>query len=207
MKNTLLLLLLLMPMFTFAQGIVFPTQIKDTLYLVKNNGIYTMVEDVYYSDGQIQTTKQILGDSASASVYLLSQSENKSNIIADLVFPEVNQKRLRMELREYQILYNSFNNRNVFVVTAARDSAEFKGNWKLIFDGERIDGVIQLNNKQRLIFNPDNGKVYTISTNLLLSTFTNQVSFAFNGVRYDLYKFANGKFATVDGEVRLIKKE
>jgi hypothetical protein len=205
MKNTLLLLL--MPMFTFAQGIVFPTQIKDTLYLVKNNGIYTMVEDVYYSDGQIQTTKQILGDSASASVYLLSQSENKSNIIADLVFPEVNQKRLRMELREYQILYNSFNNRNVFVVTAARDSAEFKGNWKLIFDGERIDGVIQLNNKQRLIFNPDNGKVYTISTNLLLSTFTNQVSFAFNGVRYDLYKFANGKFATVDGEVRLIKKE
>jgi hypothetical protein len=205
MKNTLLLLL--MPMFTFAQGIVFPTQIKDTLYLVKNNGIYTMVEDVYYSDGQIQTTKQILGDSASASVYLLSQSENKSNIIADLVFPEVNQKRLRMELREYQILYNSFNNRNVFVVTAARDSAEFKGNWKLIFDGERIDGVIQLNKNQRLIFNPDNGKVYTISTNLLLSTFTNQVSFAFNGVRYDLYKFANGKFATVDGEVRLIKKE
>jgi len=207
MKNTLLLLLLLMPMFTFAQGIVFPTQIKDTLYLVKNNGIYTMVEDVYYSDGQIQTTKQILGDSASASVYLLSQSENKSNIIADLVFPEVNQKRLRMELREYQILYNSFNNRNVFVVTAARDSAEFKGNWKLIFDGERIDGVIQFNNNKRLIFNPDNGKVYTISTNLLLSTFTNQISFNFNGVKYDLYKYANGRFATVDGDVRLIKKE
>lgn len=205
MKNTLLLLL--MPMFTFAQGIVFPTQIKDTLYLVKNNGIYTMVEDVYYSDGQIQTTKQILGDSASASVYLLSQSENKSNIIADLVFPEVNQKRLRMELREYQILYNSFNNRNVFVVTAARDSAEFKGNWKLIFDGERIDGVIQLNNNKRLIFNPDNGKVYTISTNLLLSTFTNQISFNFNGVKYVLYKYADSKFATVDGEVRLIKKE
>jgi hypothetical protein len=41
----------------------------------------------------------------------------------------------------------------------------------------------------------------------LLSTFTNQISFAFNGVRYDLYKFANGRFATVDGEVRLIKKE
>ena len=24
---------------------------------------------------------------------------------------------------------------------------------------------------------------------------------------YDLYKFANGRFATVDGEVKLIKKE
>jgi hypothetical protein len=77
----------------------------------------------------------------------------------------------------------------------------------LNFDGEIILGVIQLNNANRFIFNPDNGKVYSISTNLLLSTFTNQVSFAFNGVRYDLYKFANGKFATVDGEVRLIKKE
>jgi hypothetical protein len=49
--------------------------------------------------------------------------------------------------------------------------------------------------------------VYTISTNLLLSTFTNQVSFAFNGIKYDLYKYAEGKFATVDGDVRLIKLE
>ena len=81
------------------------------------------------------------------------------------------------------------------------------GAWILNFDGEKILGSIELNINKRLIFNPDNGKVYSISTNLLLSTFTNQISFAFNGVRYDLYKFANGKFATVEGDVRLIKKE
>ena len=81
------------------------------------------------------------------------------------------------------------------------------GTWVLNFDGEKILGLIQLNNNNRLIFNPDNGKVYTISTNLLLSTFTNQISFSFNGIKYDLYKFANGKFSTVEGDVKLIKKE
>jgi hypothetical protein len=38
----------------------------------------------------------------------------------------------------------------------------------LNFDGEIILGEIQLNNANRFIFNPDNGKVYSISTNLLL---------------------------------------
>ena len=91
--------------------------------------------------------------------------------------------------------------------TALRDTTAFVGDWTLVFNGENILGEIQLNNANRFIFNPDNGKVYSISTNLLLSTFTNQISFAFNGVRYDLYKFANGKFATVENDVRLIKKE
>jgi len=67
--------------------------------------------------------------------------------------------------------------------------------------------VIRLNVNQRLVFNPDKSKVYTISTNLLLATFTNQISFNFNSVKYDLYKYADGKFATVDGNVRLIKLE
>ena len=205
MKNTLFLILL--PLFNFAQGIIIPKEVKDTLYLIKNNGIYTMVEDVYYNNGEIQTTKQILGDSISASWYLLSQSENKSNIIADLVFPEVNQKRLQMELKEYQRLYNSFNKKNIFAITSLRDSVELLGNWRLIFEDEKILGVIQLNNNNRLIFNPDDGKVYTISTNLLLSTFTNQITFTFNSVKYDLYKYADGKFATVDGNVKLLKLE
>jgi hypothetical protein len=49
--------------------------------------------------------------------------------------------------------------------------------------------------------------VYTISTNLLLATFTNQISFTFNSIKYDLYKYSDGKFATVEGNVRLIKLE
>ena len=97
--------------------------------------------------------------------------------------------------------------RPVYTSTALRDTTAFLGTWNLNFDGEIILGEIQLNNNNRFIFNPDNGKVYSISTNLLLSTFTNQISFNFDGVKYDLYKFANSKFSTIDGNVKLIKKE
>jgi hypothetical protein len=205
MKNTLLLLFL--PCICFAQGFIRPTLVKDTSYIVKVQGIYTLVDENIYSTGDTARTKQILGDSASASYFLLSQSENQSNIVADIIFPEVNAKENKRKIKEYTRLYNSFNNRNVFAVTAIRDTAEMIGIWNLIFDGEKILGQIQLNVNNRLIFNPDNGKIYTISSNLLLSTFTNQITFSFNDVRYDLYKFANGKFATVDNDVRLIKME
>lgn len=205
MKNTLFLILF--PCFCFAQGFITPTLVKDTSYIVKVQGIYTLVDENIYSTGDTARTKQILGDSASASFFLLSQSENQSNIVADIIFPELNAKENKRKIAEYSRLYNSFNNRNVFAVTAIRDSAQMLGTWVLNFDGEKILGLIQLNNNNRLIFNPDNGKVYTISTNLLLSTFTNQITFSFNGVRYDLYKFANGKFSTIEGDVKLIKKE
>jgi hypothetical protein len=205
MKNTLLLLFL--PCICFAQGFIRPTLVKDTSYIVKVQGIYTLVDENIYSTGDTARTKQILGDSASASFFLLSQSENQSNIVADIIFPEVNAKENKRKINEYTRLYNSFNNRNVFAVTAIRDTAEMIGNWILVFEDEKILGVIELNLNKRLIFNPDNGKVYTISSNLLLATFTNQISFTFNSVKYDLYKYANGKFATVDGDVRLIKME
>ena len=205
MKNTLLLLFL--PCFCIAQGLIFPKLVKDTSYIVKVQGIYTLVDENIYSTGDTARTKQILGDSALASFFLLSQSENQSNIMADFIFPEVNAKENKRKIREYTRLYDSFNNRNVFSVTAIRDTAEMIGNWRLVFEDEKILGVIQLNVNKRLIFNPDNGKVYSISTNLLLSTFTNQVSFTFDSKKYDLYKFADGKFATVDGDVRLIKLE
>ena len=107
----------------------------------------------------------------------------------------------------YNNLHQQISGRAVYVSTAIRDTTAFLGTWNLNFNGEIILGEIQLNNNNRLIFNPDNGKVYTISSNLLLSTFTNQITFSFNGVKYDLYKFANGKFATVEGDVKLIKKE
>ena len=102
-------------------------------------------------------------------------------------------------LRKVQNTFSSF----VIKISVIK----FQSEWNLNFNGEIIDGVIKLNNNNRLIFNPDNGKVYTISTNLLLSTFTNQISFSFNGIKYDLYKYADGKFATVDGDVRFIKLE
>ena len=133
MKNTLFFIFL--PCFCFAQGFIRPTLVKDTSYIVNVQGIYTLVDEQIYLSGDTARTKQILGDSASASFFLLSQSENQSNIVADIIFPELNAKENKRKIREYTRLYNSFNNRNVYAVTAIRDTAEMLGTWNLIFEG------------------------------------------------------------------------
>jgi hypothetical protein len=160
-----------------------------------------------FSDSTVTGNKQILGDSLTAIRALLTDAERQSNTIAIHAKPIILKGKSVKRINYYNDLHVQISGRPVYTSTAIRDTTAFKGDWNLNFNGEIILGQIQLNVNNRLIFNPDNAKVYTISTNLLLSTFTNQVTFSFNGIRYDLYKFANGKFATVDGDVRLIKIE
>jgi hypothetical protein len=195
-------LFLFLPLFSFAQDVV-----KDTVYIQKQGNIYYIIQQTTLSDSTVTGSKQILGDSATAIQSLVTDAERQSNTIAIHAKPIITKAKSVQRINYYNDLHVQISSKPVYFTTAQRDTAKFIGNWKLNFNGEIIDGKIELNVNKRLIFNPDNGKVYTISTNLLLSTFTNQISFAFNGVRYDLYKFANGKFATVDNEVRLIKKE
>jgi hypothetical protein len=200
MKNILFFLLL--PFLALSQDVV-----TDTVYIQKQGDIYYIVTMTTFSDSTVTGNKQILGDSLTAIGALVTDAERQSNTIAIHAKPLILKGKSVRRINYYNSLHLQISGRPVYTSTALRDSTAFFGDWTLVFDGENIPGVIRLNANDRYIFNPDNGKVYTISTNLLLSTFTNQVSFAFNGVRYDLYKFANGKFATVDGEVRLIKKE
>jgi hypothetical protein len=152
-------------------------------------------------------SKQILGDSATAIQSLVTDAERQSNTLAIHSKPIITKAKSVQRINYYNDLHQQISGKPVYFTTAQRDSVKFVGDWRLNFNGEIINGVIELNVNKRLIFNPDNGKVYSISTNLLLSTFTNQVSFAFNGIKYDLYKYADGKFATVDSDVRLIKME
>ena len=200
MKN--ILFFLLIPFLALSQDVV-----TDTVYIQKQGDIYYIVTMTTFSDSTVTGNKQILGDSLTAIGALVTDAERQSNTIAIHAKPLILKGKSVKRINYYNSLHLQISGRPVYTSTALRDSAAFVGNWTLVFNGENILGEIQLNNNNRFIFNPDNGKIYSISTNLLLSTFTNQVSFAFNGVRYDLYKFANGKFATVDGEVRLIKKE
>jgi len=195
-------LFLFLPLFSFAQDVV-----KDTVYIQKQGAIYYIIQQTTLSDSTVTGSKQILGDSATAIVSLVTDAERQSNTIAIHAKPLILKGKAVKRINYYNNLHLQISGKPVYSSTALRDSTAFLGDWTLVFNGENILGEIQLNNANRFIFNPDNGKVYSISTNLLLSTFTNQVSFAFNGVRYDLYKFANGKFATVDNDVRLIKKE
>jgi hypothetical protein len=197
-----ILFFLLFPFLSFAQDVV-----TDTVYIQKQGDIYYIVTMTTFSDSTVTGNKQILGDSLTAIGALVTDAERQSNTIAIHAKPLILKAKSVKRINYYNDLHVQISGKPVYFTTAQRDTAKFIGDWRLNFNGEIIDGVIELNVNKRLIFNPDNGKVYSISTNLLLSTFTNQVSFAFNGVKYDLYKYAEGKFATVDGDVRLIKLE
>ncbi len=200
MKNILFFLLL--PFLALSQDVV-----TDTVYIQKQGNIYYIVTMTTFSDSTVTGNKQILGDSLTAIQSLVTDAERQSNTIAIHAKPLILKGKAVKRINYYNNLHLQISGRPVYTSTALSDSTAFLGDWTLIFNGENILGEIQLNANNRLIFNPDNGKVYTISTNLLLSTFTNQISFSFNGIKYDLYKFANGKFSTVEGDVKLIKKE
>ena len=195
-------LLFLLPIFSFGQDVV-----NDTVYIKKQGDLYYIITQTEYSDSTITGNKELLGDSTEAINILIRKAEGQSTTLSLYAKPLILKGKAVKRINYYNNLHLQISGKPVYTSTALRDTLDFLGDWTLIFNGENILGEIQINNANRFIFNPDNGKVYSISTNLLLSTFTNQVSFAFNGVRYDLYKFANGKFATVENDVRLIKKE
>jgi hypothetical protein len=197
-----ILFFLFIPFLSFAQDVV-----TDTVYIQKQGNIYYIVTMTTFSDSTVTGNKQILGDSLTAIGALVTDAERQSNTIAIHAKPLILKAKSVKRINYYNNLHQQISGRPVYASTAIRDTTAFKGDWNLIFNGEIILGQIQLNVNDRLIFNPDNNKVYAISSNLLLSTFTNQITFTFNGIKYDLYKFANGKFATIEGDVKLIKKE
>ena len=196
------LFFILLPIFAFSQDIVF-----DTVYIQKQGAKYFIVTQTNYSDSTITGNKEFIGDSLTALNALVSYAERPSNLLSVSAKALILKNQQVKRINFYNNLHQQISGKPVYFTTAQRDSTKFVGEWKLNFNGEIIDGVIELNNNKRLIFNPDNGRVYTISTNVILSTFTNQISFNFNGVKYDCYKYADGKFATVDGDVRFIKQE
>ena len=200
MKN--IIFLLVFPSLIYSQDVI-----SDTIFVRKTNKTYFIVKQTLFSDSSIIESVDNYGDSISAIKRIVFIANNYSDKIAQLARGYIGRGKINQLIKLENDLHLQISGKPVYTSTALRDTTAFLGTWNLNFDGEIILGKIQLNNNNRFIFNPDNGKVYSISTNLLLSTFTNQVSFAFNGVRYDLYKFANGRFATVDGKVRLIKKE
>ena len=195
-------LFLFLPMFSFGQKVV-----SDTIFIRKIESTYYQVSQTKYSDNSVIENVQNLGDSIKAINNITYFAINYSDKIAEIARGYILRGKVDRQIKLQNDLHVQISGKPVYFTTAQRDTAKFIGDWKLNFNGEIIDGVIELNVNKRFIFNPDNGKVYSISTNLLLSTFTNQVSFAFNGIKYDLYKYAEGKFATVDGDVRLIKLE
>jgi hypothetical protein len=197
-----ILFLFLFPSITYCQDVI-----SDTIFVRKTNNTYFAVKQTLFTDSSLIETVDNYGDSLSAIKRIVYLANNYSDKIAEIARGYIGRGKINQLIKLQNDLHQQISGRPVYTSTAIRDTTAFLGTWNLNFNGEIILGEIQLNNNNRLIFNPDNGKVYTISSNLLLSTFTNQITFSFNGVKYDLYKFANSKFSTVDGDVKLIKKE
>jgi hypothetical protein len=180
---------------------------SDTIFIRKIDATYYQVSQTKYADNSVVENVQNLGDSINAINFITYDANRFSDKIAEIARGYILRGKVDRQIKLENDLHVQISGKPVYFTTAQRDTAKFLGDWRLNFNGEIIDGVIELNVNKRFIFNPDNGKVYSISTNLLLATFTNQISFTFNSVKYDLYKYAEGKFATVDGDVRLIKME
>ena len=150
---------LFLPFLALSQEVV-----TDTVYIQKQGNIYYIVTMTTFSDSTVTGNKQILGDSLTAINALVTDAERQSNTIAIHAKPLILKSKTVKRINYYNNLHQQISGRAVYVSTAIRDTTAFLGTWNLNFNGEIILGEIQLNNNNRLIFNPDNGKVYTIST-------------------------------------------
>ena len=159
-----ILFFLLLPFLALSQDVV-----NDTVYIQKQGNIYYIVTMTTFSDSTITGNKQILGDSLTAINALVTDAERQSNTLAIHAKPLILKGKAVKRINYYNNLHQQISGRPVYVSTAIRDTTAFLGEWTLNFNGEIILGEIQINNNKRLIFNPDNGKVYTISSNLFLS--------------------------------------
>jgi hypothetical protein len=93
----------------------------------------------------------------------------------------------------------------VFNTNEITDSSQYIGNWRLNIKGQITNGKLKINGNNKFTFNPNLNQPKT--TNIPLNIKTNLIRINVDGVKYLLIKNADGKFATVDGDVRLIKLE
>lgn len=182
-------------------------QATDTMYTERNADKYYLVTVTQYEDGGSGATKALLGDSATAATRFVQDAERQSNTIAIHAKQILLSGRNATRIRLYSNLHNAVTGKSIFVATALRDTAQWLGTWRLVLDGMNYDGEIKLNNNQRLIFDPADGRGYTLTQNILLSTFANHAFFTVAGKRYDLYRVNEKRLACLENDTRLIKIE
>ena len=195
-------LFLFLPLFSFAQDIV-----KDTIYMQKQGNTYFIISQTWYEDSTTTGSKLLLGDSLQAIQTLMSKAENYVNNVAAYAVPVITKAANVRQVNFYNSVHQEITGKPIFTSTATRDSDYYTGEWFLVVDGNITPGEIKMNANDRLVFFPNKTKTYTVTTNILLSTFQNQVTFTYNNIKYDLYKFADTKFSTLANDIRLIKKQ
>ena len=194
-------LFLLLPCLAAAQNVL-----DDTVYTQRRGSVYYLVTQTTYDDSTVTLNSEILGDSATALRALVTSAERNSNTLAIHAKPLILGAKQEKRIRLYSDLHQQISGRPVFSSTAARDTSQFVGAWRL----NDTPGRIVLAATGRLQFRPDPapaGRTYTITANITLRTFANYVGFTVGGAAVDLYRVNEKRFQDIEGNYRLIRIE
>jgi hypothetical protein len=184
------LLFLLLPLFTMAQQSTFvEKEIISEFNIRENNSI------------NVRKSNQVWKDTVMISetywrCVLKPNDPNAFNVLKDY------EEYFNLAIEAWKDIPDSLGNYNTNEVT---DSAQYIGNWRLNIKGQITSGKVKINANNKFTFDPNLNQPRT--TNLPLVIKSNLIRINVDGVKYLLIKNANGKFATVDGDVRLIKLE
>jgi len=150
---------------------------------------------------QIRKTTQVLKDTNVISetywrCVLKPNDPNAFKVLGDY------EEYLNLAIETWKDIPDSLGTYNTNEVT---DSAQYIGNWRLNIKGQITNGKVKINANNKFTFNSNLNQPKT--TNIPLNIKTNLIRINIDGVKYLLIKYGDGKFATVDGDVRLIKLE
>jgi hypothetical protein len=183
-------LFLLLPLFTMAQQSIFvEKEIISEFNIRENNSI------------NVRKSIQVWKDTVMISekywrCVLMPNDPNAFIVLGDY------EEYFNLAIEAWKDIPDSLGTYNTNEVT---DSTQYIGNWRLNIKGQITNGKVKINGNNKFTFNTNLNQPKT--TNILLNIKTNLIRINVDGVKYLLIKYADGKFATVDGDVRLIKLE
>jgi len=183
-------LFLILPLFTMAQQSIFvEKEIISEFNIRENNSI------------NVRKSNQVWKDTVmiSETYWRCVLSPNDPNAFKVLKDYE---QYFNLAIEAWKDIPDSLGSYNTNEVT---DSAQYIGNWRLNIKGQITNGKVKINLNDKFIFDPNLNQ--PITTNLPLIIKSNLIRINVDGVKYLLIKNANGKYSTVDGDVRLIKLE
>ena len=184
------LLFLLLPLFTMAQQpTFFEKEIISEFNIRENNSI------------NVRKSIQVWKDTVMISetywrCVLMPNDPNAFKVLGDY------EEYFNLAIEAWKDIPDSLGNYNTNEIT---DSFQYIGNWRLNIKGQITNGKLKINANDKFIFNPNINQPKT--TNIPLNIKTNLIRINVDGIKYLLIKNADGKYSTVDGEIKLIKIE
>lgn len=175
----------------------------DTFYVSKDaKNKYFLTTIVTYSDSTSEVKREMLGDSATVVNYFTVQMERESNRMANHAKELILKSQVNKKFNDYNNIVKQITGKQVFDILNKQYGSKYVGNYKLIKEDTITQGEIVQLNSGNLQFKPDTGN------GILLKIWRNQIRlFEINKGFVDLYEYVDGKYSSIDGLIKLIRKE